>query len=72
MTVKREIFLLFFSLIVGIVVGFVEVLFGKGLLLVTEWRNVYFKSLIVFLPLAGLVIHFLYARFGGKSKEGMG
>ena len=71
MMLKKEFSLLIFSLIVGILVGGLEVIFGKVLLIVTEWRLSYFTYLIFLLPLIGLLIPFLYNRFGGKSKEGM-
>ncbi len=69
---KKWIGLIFFSLTIGSVIGVLEVIFGKVLLLVTEWRLSYFSILIFFLPIAGLCIEWLYTRFGGKSREGMG
>ena len=69
MSLKREISWLSFSLIVGILVGSLEVLFGKILLLVTDWRQLNF---IFFLPVIGIFIYYSYDKFGGKSKEGMG
>lgn len=56
----------------GCVIGLVEVLFGKGLALVTAWRmsaSVIFTS---FLAVAGLLIAFIYKKFGGECSKGMG
>lgn len=64
--------ILLFSVVVGSVVGALTVAFGKGLLLVSEWRGSYFLPLIFFLPFAGLLIEWLYTKFGGTSRQGMG
>ncbi|RST99879.1 voltage-gated chloride channel protein [Vagococcus vulneris] len=56
----------------GVVIGSLEVFFGKGLLIVSEWRLKYFIYLIFLLPVAGLIIEFLYDRYGGRSRQGMG
>lgn len=72
MVKKRWFGLILFSLVIGCVIGILEVIFGKTLLLVTEWRLSYFNYLILFLPVAGLLIEFLYSRVGGKSRQGMG
>lgn len=69
---KKWFGLILFSLVIGGVIGVLEVIFGKTLLLVTEWRLTYFSYLILFLPFVGLLIEFLYIKFGGKSRQGMG
>ena len=69
---KKWFGLILFSLVIGGVIGVLEVIFGKTLLLVTEWRLTYFSYLILFLPFVGLLIEFLYTKFGGKSRQGMG
>ncbi|MDT2849952.1 chloride channel protein [Vagococcus carniphilus] len=69
---KKWFGLILFSLVIGGVIGVLEVIFGKTLLLVTEWRLTYFSYLIFFLPFVGLLIEFLYTKFGGKSRQGMG
>ena len=69
---KKWFGLILFSLVIGAVIGILEVIFGKTLLLVTEWRLTYFSYLIFFLPFVGLLIEFLYTKFGGKSRQGMG
>ena len=69
---KKVVGLIVFSLWMGILVGGIEVVFGKVLIQVTEWRLSYFSYLIFLLPLAGLLIEFIYTRFGGISRQGMG
>ncbi|MFC6345828.1 chloride channel protein [Vagococcus carniphilus] len=69
---KKWFGLILFSLVIGAVIGVLEVIFGKTLLLVTEWRLTYFSYLIFFLPFVGLLIEFLYTKFGEKSRQGMG
>lgn len=70
---KRKIVgLILFSLVTGLLVGGLEVIFGKILIQVTEWRLSYFSYFILFLPIAGLIIEFIYRRYGGISDQGMG
>lgn len=75
MEIRRKgqdlLFLSLFGLVMGVGIGILEVFFGKGLLLVSEWRAEYFLYLIGFLPFAGLVIELLYSRYGSRSRQGM-
>lgn len=68
---KKWIGLIAFSFVVGGLVGILEVIFGKVLLVFTDWRGAYLGYFILFLPIAGLFIEWLYTRFGGKSRQGM-
>ncbi|MGO2083821.1 chloride channel protein [Vagococcus sp.] len=72
MKLKKSLFLIGFGLVVGSLVGILEVIFGKGLLMIIGWRQVFFFPLIFGLPFAGLLIEWLYSRFGGRSRQGMG
>lgn len=72
MNVRKETSMLFFSLIIGCVVGVLEVGFGKMLLLVTSIRINNFGYWLLLLPIIGLLIEWLYKTFSKKSKEGMG
>lgn len=60
-----------FAVLIGAVVGLVDTVFGKGLLMVTAIRSNYFMSLIPFLGLIGIVVVGLYRRYGGKASKGM-
>lgn len=59
------------ALIIGIIVGVIDTIFGKGLILVGEIRNNYFWYLVPFLPIAGLLITWLYRHFNELSLKGM-
>ena len=48
------------ALIIGIIVGIIDTIFGKGLILIGEIRNDYFWYLVPFLPIAGILITWLY------------
>ncbi|MGT2750321.1 chloride channel protein [Streptococcus orisasini] len=60
------------AILVGLLVGVVDMVFGVVLNALTVFRASHFLFLIPFLPLSGLLIVFLYDRFGGKSIKGMG
>ncbi|MDO5812048.1 MAG: chloride channel protein [Bacillota bacterium] len=60
-----------FSLIIGVVVGIIDTIFGKGLILISEIRNDYFWYLVPFLPIAGLLITWAYHHFNELSLKGM-
>lgn len=59
------------ALIIGIIIGIIDTIFGKGLILVGEIRNNYFWYLVPFLPIAGLLITWLYRHFNELSLKGM-
>lgn len=59
------------ALIIGIIVGIIDTIFGKGLILIGEIRNNYFWYLVPFLPIAGLLITWLYRHFNELSLKGM-
>ena len=49
----------FLALIVGICIGIVDTIFGRGLLAISAFRTVHYQYLLPFLPLAGLLIIWL-------------
>ena len=57
------------ALFIGLLVGAIDMIFGQGLLLIGDFRSQHWP-LILFLALAGLVIVYLYKRFGGKASKG--
>lgn len=59
------------ALIIGIVTGAIDAGFGIILLKITEIREAYPFYFIPFLPVAGLIIFFMYDRFGKETREGM-
>lgn len=59
------------ALFVGIIIGGIDAVFGKGLLAITEIRVNHTMRLVPFLPIAGLVIIHLYNYFSKESVKGM-
>ena len=59
------------ALIIGAVTGVIDAFFGTVLLKVTEIREENIYYFIPFLAIAGLLIVFLYDRFGKEVKNGM-
>ncbi|HEM5998530.1 TPA: chloride channel protein [Streptococcus suis] len=70
--VKQATQFLAFSILIGLIAGLVTTLFGKILLEVGDLRSEFFTYLIPFLPLAGLVIVFVYQKWGREVQAGMG
>lgn len=59
------------SVFMGVLVGIIDTIFGKVLIAITSFRELYALFLIPFLPVAGAVIIFLYERFNRESMRGM-
>lgn len=71
-SLKEVLGLVGLALPIGVAVGVVDVIFGKGLLFFSEYRNQHLFLLLPFLALAGLVIVFLYDKLGKEVRQGMG
>ncbi len=68
----KDIFILgFIAVIIGVLVGAIDALFGQVLLEVTEIRSNYVFILTPLLPLAGVLIIFAYSKIGKNSIKGM-
>lgn len=68
---KDLILLAIIGIPIGIVVGILDVIFGKTLLKITEIRTsspIYF---LPFLPIIGIFIVYIYKKIGGKAIKGM-
>ena len=59
------------AVIVGICVGIVDTVFGRGLLAISSFRTAHCRYLLPFLPLAGLLIVWMYHHFSALSLKGM-
>lgn len=70
--VKQASQFLVFSILMGLIAGLVTTFFGKILLRIGDLRSEFFTYLIPFLPLAGLVIVFIYQKWGREVQAGMG
>lgn len=60
------------GILVGILVGAIDAVFGRVLLAITDFRNNHVMILVPFLGAAGVLILFLYQRFSPKAQKGMG
>ena len=60
------------GIIIGLTVGIIDTIFGRGLLLIGDIRKEYLYYFVPFLALAGLLIVFIYQKFAGKTSKGMG
>ena len=59
------------AMVVGICVGIVDTIFGRGLLAISAFRTAHWRCLLPFLPLAGLLIVWMYHHFSTLSLKGM-
>lgn len=68
----KDVFLLgLIAAPIGIIIGALEALFGKGLSAIANIRSNLFFYLTPFLPLAGMLIAFAYSKIGKNSIKGM-
>ena len=51
------------AVIVGIIVGAIDALFGRVLIAISDFRTIHYQYLIPFLPIAVLVITAMYYAF---------
>jgi len=68
---KNIIILGIMALFIGVSVGVIDTIFGKILLEITNFRGINFTKLIWFLPIAGVIIIYLYNKIGKNSIKGM-
>ncbi|WP_241734018.1 chloride channel protein, partial [Streptococcus oralis] len=69
--IKETALLTLLALVIGVLVGGVDTLFGQCLLWISELRGTYLWLLLPVLPIAGLFLVYLYERYGGISQKGM-
>ncbi len=61
-----------YAILLGVLVGLIDAIFGRVLIGLSEFRDHHLFYLIPALPLAGLLIVYLYQKFAGKAAQGMG
>ena len=61
-----------YAILLGVLVGLIDAVFGRVLIGLSEFRDHHLFYLVPALPLAGLLIVYLYQKFGGKAAQGMG
>jgi len=59
------------SVFIGITVGIIDAIFGRVLILISEFRDNHILILLPFLPIAGIVIMLIYKKFSKESIKGM-
>lgn len=64
--------LMLVSIVIGLLVGFVDTVFGRVLLFLSDFRTEHFNYLIPFLGIIGLLIVFLYQKADERVSKGMG
>ncbi len=60
------------AVLIGIVVGAIDALFGRVLIAITDFRDLHAYFLLPFLSLIGLIIVYGYQKFGKNTGKGMG
>lgn len=71
-SIGDNVYLALAALLVGVMVGVIDTVFGQGLLFLSAVRDAHLIYLLPCLALAGLVIVFLYEQYGQIAKQGMG
>lgn len=61
-----------YAVFLGVIVGLIDAIFGRVLIGLSEYRDHHLFYLVSALPIAGLLIVYLYQRFTGKASQGMG
>ena len=71
MKIKNISIYVLLAIVVGIIVGAIDALFGRVLLFITDFRTEHYKILLPFLPIAGLLIIYMYNKCSKESLKGM-
>ena len=69
--VRDQLVLILLSLPLGAATGAVCALFGRVLLLITDFRSEHYLFLLPFLGVAGAALVWCYGKFGGDAGKGM-
>ena len=59
------------AIVIGLVVGVIDAYFGMGLLAITDLRSEYPLYFIPFLAIIGVIIIFMYQKYGKNTQQGM-
>lgn len=69
--VKKQFLFIIMAIVIGLITGVFDMIFGRILLLIGDIRIKYSLFLIPLLPFAGFFIIFLYRNYGGKANGGI-
>ena len=67
----RYIYFAFVGCLIGAIIGLAETIFCLGLNWIFKIRVGHEMSLLIAMPFVGLLIIFIFVKYGGQSKEGM-
>lgn len=70
--IKLIVILSLMALIVGVLTGAIDALFGRVLIAIGDFRDANLIYLLPFLGIIGVFIVWYYNKFGGKASKGMG
>ncbi|NLK23989.1 MAG: voltage-gated chloride channel protein, partial [Clostridiales bacterium] len=59
------------SILIGLVVGAIDTVFGRVLIKITNFRQENYMFLIPFLSIGGLIIIYVYDKYGKNTESGM-
>ncbi|ACG62115.1 chloride channel protein [Streptococcus equi subsp. zooepidemicus MGCS10565] len=68
-SIGDNVYLALAALLVGVMVGVIDTVFGQGLLFLSAVRDAHLIYLLPCLAFAGLVIVFLYEQYGQIAKQ---
>lgn len=71
-SLKNNTLLAVTAIIIGLIIGAIDMIFGRILVFVSDFRDNHLVWTLPFLALAGLLSIWLYQRFGGEADKGMG
>ena len=69
--IKKYLFYTVFGILVGLVVGGLDTIFGIVLIQISEIRDKLMPLIALFLPFIGIFITLMYKNFGKNSIKGM-
>lgn len=70
--IKETSLLFMASGLIGVIVGTIDTIFGRGLLWLSTFRQAHFLLLIIFLAPVGVVFTYFFLKYGKNSVQGMG
>lgn len=67
----KSIYLVVLSIVIGLIVGSLDALFGEVLIKLSNFRVTHFIYLVPFLSIAGMLFTYLFYKYGANSHKGM-
>ncbi|HHX0196865.1 TPA: chloride channel protein [Enterococcus faecalis] len=70
-TIYKLTYLILLSIVIGLIVGSIDTLFGEVLIILSNFRVKYFIYLIPFLSIGGMIFTYSFYKYGATSNKGM-